>query len=174
MSKIAFSKLNAKTNQQVNTVTYNNCEIEVKEYLPISEKMDLVNEIVVDAVSLNENYYNPGMIEVWMILKLIQYYSNISFTEKQLADKDKLYDSVVSSKLAKTIIEKIEDEELNAVQELVYSALKNVYSYNNSILGILQAVKEGYTEQDMNMDDLKDKISGLDLQELTDIVKSLG
>lgn len=174
MSKIAFSKLNAKTNLKANTVAYNNCEIEVKEYLPIAEKMDIVNEIVVKSVSENDNYYNPGMVEIWLILELIQHYSNISFTEKQMADKDKLYDSLVSSKLAKIIIEEIDDEELNSIQEMLYSALKNVYSYNNSVLGILQAVKDGYTEQDMNLSGIKEQIGQLDLTQLTEIIKNLG
>ena len=174
MSKISFSKLNAKTNQQVNTVTYNDCEIEVKEYLPISEKMEIVTKIVANCMAVDANYYNPGMVEVWLVLELVKNYTNITFTEKQIATSDKLYDQVVSSGLAKVIIEKISDEELNALQELLDGALKNIYSYVNSIAGILQSTKENYSNTQLDVNKVKEELAGLDLKELTSIINNLG
>lgn len=158
MSKISFSKLNAKTNQKVNTVTYNDCEIEVKEYVSIAIKMEAIEKIVNNAMSINSHYYNPGEIEIELILALIECYTNITFTEKQQAEKIKIYDSLVSSGLAKTIIAVIEDSELNSFQDLLDGALKSAYGYRNSIFGIVEDLSQDYSNLNLEATTIRDTL----------------
>ena len=42
MAKVAFSKLGLKINNDVKTVVFNEQTIEVKQYLPIEEKLNLI------------------------------------------------------------------------------------------------------------------------------------
>lgn len=138
MAKIPFSKLNAKLNQKVNTVSYNDCEIEVKEYLPITEKLDIISNIINDCLEENLNFYNPGKVEVYEVLYIIEAYTNISFTAKQKEERKRIYDIIISSGLAKTIISAISDEEINAIESLLIQALDNIYKYHNSAAGIIE------------------------------------
>lgn len=168
MSKIAFSKLNAKLNQQVNTVTYNNCEIEVKEYVSIATKMEAIEEIVNNSMLRNSHYYNPGEIEVDLTLALINCYTNITFTEKQEGEKTKLYDALVSSGLAKIIIENISDAELNAFQELLENSLKGAYAYRCSLVGMLEEIQQDYSNLSLDANSIRDTLG-----ENTEALKAL-
>ena len=159
MAKIAFSKLGAKTNQRVNTVTFNNCEIEVKEYLEMEEKLDMISDIVNGCIEENIHFYNPGKVEVYEVLYVIERYTNITFTEKQKENLPKLYDSIVSSGLAKNIISAISDEELNTIAELLKSSLNNIYSYRNSIAGILEQFNLNQDELNLDIEEVVSKIT---------------
>jgi hypothetical protein len=47
MAKVAFSKLDLKKNQEIVNLEINDeVTIEVKQYLPISEKLKMISEIV--------------------------------------------------------------------------------------------------------------------------------
>ena len=46
MAKVAFSKLGVKTNQEVKTITWNDQTIEVKQYLPVNNKLELASRVI--------------------------------------------------------------------------------------------------------------------------------
>lgn len=176
MAKIAFTKLNAKVNTEEKVVQFNNCDIEVKQYLPIKEKMQLINDIVNQAIERNYNFYNPGEIEVAQVLAIIENYTNLTFTAKQKEDPAKLYDIVASSGLAKIIISQIEDEELNAFEELLYNSLNNVYKYRNSFIGMLEVVQNDYADANYDASAIQEKLASNKevLEMLKTITSNLG
>jgi hypothetical protein len=46
MAKISFSKLGLKLNQEIKTVEYNGQNIEIKQYLPIQNKLQLISSVI--------------------------------------------------------------------------------------------------------------------------------
>ena len=46
MAKVAFSKLGLKVNQDIKTIEFNGQNIEVKQYLPIQDKLRLISNII--------------------------------------------------------------------------------------------------------------------------------
>ena len=42
MAKVSFTKLGLSKNQDIKTFDYNNETVEVKQYLPIDDKLDLM------------------------------------------------------------------------------------------------------------------------------------
>ena len=89
MAKVAFSKLGLKEKKEVKTITINNVQIEVKQYLPINNKIDIITNVINNTQDQN-NFPNPVKIEVLATLELIFAYTNLSFTEKQKEDVAKL------------------------------------------------------------------------------------
>ena len=89
MAKQAFSKLNLKVNNNISTIIINDIEIEVKKYLPMSEKMELVANVI-NATADDNNFANPMKLEILTALEIIYAYTNLSFTEKQKEDPAKL------------------------------------------------------------------------------------
>ncbi len=176
MAKVSFSKLNAKVDTSVDKVTFNEVELEVKQYLPIINKMEVINSIVNDCMGRNDHYYNPGEVEAAMILSIVINYSNLSFTEKQLADTAKLYDTIVSSGLAKKIIWAIPDEEINLLRELLTASLENVYKQRNSIVGVLETVSNDYSNLKYDAQEVRNElVADKDIiQNMKDIVTNLG
>ena len=84
MAKVAFSKLNLKIDSSFNTILFNNQEIQVKNYLPINDKLALISDII-NQSSTEEKYANPVQVEVYTAINIIEYYTNINFTEKSYA-----------------------------------------------------------------------------------------
>ncbi len=169
MAKLSFTKLNLKTNTEISTIIFNGQHIEIKKYLPISQKLEIVQNIVNDCMEDSLNYYNSGIVEIKQIFAIIEYYTNLTFTEKQKEDFEKTYDALVSSGLAKMIILEIEDSELNTLTDLLQNALKNIYSYNNSVAGILGAVKDS----DKAVEQLKELFQETDFDLIKQVMSKL-
>ena len=94
MAKLAFSKLGLKTNNEITNILVNDHAIEVKTYVPVNSKLELISNIINLAADDN-GYYNEGKLKVYFTLEVIYAYTNLSFTDKQKEDPCKLYDFFV-------------------------------------------------------------------------------
>ena len=79
-------------------------------------------------------------------------YTNISFTDKQKEDIPKLYYQLVSSGLMDAIMKAIPEEERSDISIGVYDSIESVYKYQNSVLGVLDAIKADYGDMNINID----------------------
>lgn len=179
MAKIPFSKLQVKVNNEVVTLSYNNSvgepvNYEVKRYLPFVEKLELVSRIINNSIDDN-GFYNPMRVKLYMTLEVVYAYTNLSFTEKMKEDPFKLYDILVSTDIFTDVVNAICEKDWTEIQENVWATIKNIYEYRNSIMGILESVKEDYNAVNLDMEDLKDKMANPeDLALLKDILAKLG
>ena len=71
MAKVSFTKLGLKKNEDVEIVEWNEQKIEVKQYLPIEDKLKLITAIIQNSIDDN-GYYNPAKIYVNTIQKLMK------------------------------------------------------------------------------------------------------
>lgn len=172
MAKLAFTKLGLSKNQEIKTVEYNGQDIEVKQYLPINDKFNLITEVINNSMDGN-NFINPLRIKVFFDLAVIDYYTNISFTDKQKEDPAKLYDLFVGVDLLNTIIKDI--PEYSELYDYVQNTIAEIYKYRSSIMGILEAVSNDYSDMSLDATALKNELSDPNnLALLKDIVTKLG
>lgn len=142
MAKLAFSKLKCKLNAEVKTITFADEEIEVKQYLSLREKIALINNVVNEAYEEGSNYFNPIKLKILTDLEVLFNYTNIIFTDKQKEDYCKLYDIVYSSHLLEKVIKAMGENEYLTICESVQKSVIALYEYKNSVLGIVDALKE--------------------------------
>lgn len=174
MAKIGFTKLSLKRKNEVKTITINNNQIEIKQYLPVNEKLDLIARVINGAHDQN-NFPNPIKIEVIGTLEMIMAYTNISFTEKQKEDVPKLYDLLEENGVIKDIISQIPEDEYNFIIDGINKTVDAVYAYNNSILGILESVSKDYSNLDFDIAQLQKEMADPDnLKLLKDVLTKLG
>lgn len=178
MAKIAFSKLGLKINESDCSYTRDTLdgtvEIEVKLYLPIKEKMELVSRIVNQSIDDN-GFYNPMRVKLYTALEVMYAYTNISFTEKQKEDPFKLYDLIISTGLFCEVVEKIRDKDWLEIQENVWDTIKGIYEYRNSVMGILDNVRAEYSDLNLEVNEISEKLSDPnDLGFLKDVITKLG
>ena len=174
MAKVAFSKLALKKQDNVKLVKIGNFDIEVKQYLPVNEKLDLIARVLNGAHDEN-NFPNPIKIEVIGTLEIIMAYTNISFTEKQKEDVAKLYDLLDSNGVVNTIIAAIPEEEYNFVIDGIDDTIEAVYTYQNSVLGILENITQDYYNLELDAQKLQEKIADPNtVSLLKDILTKLG
>jgi len=103
-------------------------------------------------------------------------YTNINFTEKQKEDPLALYDLLISSGLWDEINKKLCDlNEFNIISQTVNDVINGIYKYRDSVLGILDAVNQDYSNLNLEVDGIQKKLADPNnLTLLKDVVTKLG
>ena len=175
MAKIGLTKLALKKNTNVHQISWNEQIIEIKEYLPLKEKLEVINKIVNQSMD-DGAYVIPCRFNLFTTLEIIYAYTNINFTEKQKEDLENLYDLFVGSGLWE-LIEK-ELKQYNDYQYIISMAdqtIHEIYKYHDSILGVLDAVNTDYSNLVLDAEGIQNKLADPDnLTLLKDIVTKLG
>ena len=175
MAKIGFSKLSLKLDTSTKEVHWNGEIIEVLQYLPIKDKIDLITNTINSSTVENVNYYNPITISMLEQLNLVFYYTNINFTEKQKEDLPGLFDKLSSSGLMKEIFAAIPEEEIDIIHEYLESTVGAIYEYNQSALGILDTISQDYSDLKFDTQEIYEKLADKDnLTVVRDILTKLG
>lgn len=174
MAKIPFSKLGIKINNEENLLFWGDYQIKVNKYLPVEKKAEMISAIINSSSDTN-GFYNPLKVKVFLTLETLYNYTNISFTEKQKENIDKLYDSVISSGLFNEVIALIPKDEWNDLQSMVQHTISNIYEYRNSVVGILDTITTNYDSTKFDIDALQESIANPEtLTLLKDIMSQLG
>ena len=175
MAKVSFTKLGLTKNSDISIVEWNGQQIEVKDYLPMSEKLELVSTIINNSIDDN-GYYNPMRVYINTIIEVILTYTNISVTEKQKEDIVKLYDLFVSSGLSSKIIgETINPYEYQQIQKWIYETINSIYNFKNSVMGILDTISADYSNLKLDAESIHEKLADPgQLTLLKDVLTKLG
>lgn len=170
MAKIALTKLGLKPNSEIKTIKWNGQNIEVKQYLPIEAKLDLISDIA--NKSLDDNpYYNPARIKIFIRLEIILAYTNINTTDKQREDTFKLYD-IFAGELGDKILESVPVEEYNFISQTTWQIIEGIYRYKNSAVGIMESIANDYSNLDFDATEIQKKIGDPENIELLKAVLS--
>ena len=177
MAKIAFSKLGLTKDKldEFQTVEFNDQTVEVKQYLPIAEKAELISRVLNNSVDDDAGYYNNLKLDMWLALEIVYAYSNINFTEKQKSDPMKLYDLLSSNKLLNLIIGLVPESEFYYLTKVTHELATAIYTYRNSALGILDSIGRDYSNLNLDATEIQKKLA--DTQNLTilnNVVEKLG
>lgn len=174
MAKVAFSKLNLAINKEVKTFEWNNQTIEVKQYIPINEKLELCSRVLNQVVD-DLGYYNVGKIELFKALETIMAYTNITLTEKQKEDPSKLYDLLASTGFEDMVMDNIPDEERYFIYNTINQTIDLIYEYKNSVYAILDSLKTDYENLDFNATNIQNKLANKENVEfLSNVMDKLG
>ena len=159
MAKVAFTKLGLKANQKVEQIEYNDQKIEVKQYLPVNDKLVLISNVINLTYNDNgNNFINPLKIELYALLEIIEAYTNINFTEKQKENPAKIYDLFQDNGLLNQIILAIPKEEYQQLKDSLYRSIEEIYKYHNSVLGILDALSTDYSNLNLDLTQIQEKL----------------
>ena len=158
MAKIGFTKLGLKPNNEVQTIEFNEQIIEVKQYLSVDEKLELITNVLELSHDSN-NFSNPVKVSVYTTLEIIEKYTNVNFTEKQKENPTKLYDLLVGNGFAAAVIKAIPEPEYDEILTGIKQTIKSVYKYQNSILGILDNISQDYSNLNLDATEIQKKLA---------------
>jgi hypothetical protein len=163
MAKVPFSKLDIKLNSREIIVNHEtskgeNVQFEVKNYLPIKEKMELVSRIINQSTDDN-GFYNPMRVKLYTTLEVVYTYTNLTFTPKQKEDPFKLYDLLVSTGLYDNITNHICREDLEELEGSIWDTIKSIYDYKNSVMGILDDISTDYSNLNLDASEIHSKLA---------------
>lgn len=174
MAKISFTKLGLKKNTNLITLNWNDQIIEIKAYLPIEEKIAVIERIVNQSLDEN-NFANPMRVDVNILLEIIFAYTNINFTDKQKEDRLALYDLLVGNEFWVQFLAALPNEEYMSIYNGVWDTINEIYKYRDSVLGIIEAVNQDYSNLNLDAENIQKNLADPNnLTLLKDVVTKLG
>ena len=175
MAKVYFGKLDLNKNTEVKTFTWNEQVIEVKQYLSIQDKINLIVKILNEAIDDKVRYYLPWRLEVFFTVNLFFAYTNISITDKQIEDIGKVYDMLINSGIYDEFINNMNSKEFSFINHQIHNIIDKMDTYTNSIYGILENINEEYGDIQEGVQKLLTDISeSKDIELVSDIMTKLG
>lgn len=135
MAKVSYANLKLKTKADVESFEFGGHQIEVLQYLPIQDKYDLV--MIALQKSYEQGIYNPIKLDLFFHLYIVFMYTNISFTEKQKENLEKLYDTIESNGLLDLILDKMDEHEYASLINYLEEIKEADFAYGASVASIV-------------------------------------
>lgn len=172
---VAFNKLKIKKlEKEFKTISFNEQEFKVYQYLPIQDKLALASDIS-NLVLGETRFNNPGKVDVYFKLGVLDYYTDIDLNEKQKENPTDTYDKLVYSGLYNAIISAIPANELDFTYNLVCDSVESLSKYAGSIYAIMEAMSKDYDNLDLDIKKLTDEISNKEnIQYLDKVMDKMG
>ena len=172
MAKIGLTKLITVKKPETKICKINDMDIEIKQYLPLKEKLGLIQDVGIAAIG--EKWVNPVTIDVLLNIKILQYYTNINITENQLSDAEGLFDLLELNHIVDKVLMNIPETEIETLRFWLRSTVQEVSSYNNSALGIVENLNKNYDATKLDLASLNAELQTPEMQEFVKNLPNLG
>lgn len=168
-----FTDLNCNINEEVKIIEFNGKEIEVKQYLPSSEKDDIISAIFqnADAGTIVDTLAEEALFNIYLVFE----YTNIEFTDEEKQENlFELYDKFLCSGLLDAVIAAIPKEEYDSLFNHIEQIHKEYLGYRDSARAVFEQMSI-FAPQ--TAADLSEKVQNFDInkfQEITNVAGALG
>lgn len=159
MVKINVTKLNKIKSLDPIDIKIGEETISVVQYLPLEKKLTVMQNIIEQAGNNEEGFYNIVKLSVFYTIEMLRVYTNISFTEKQLEDPQKLYDIIVLNNIWETVKDSIPEKERDYIWDNTCALAREITEYNHSALGILKLMSDDYENLNFDVQEITEKLS---------------
>lgn len=159
MVKVNVTKLNKIKSLDPIDIKIGEETISVVQYLPLEKKLAIMQNIIEQAGNNEEGFYNIVKLTVFYTIEMLRVYTNISFTEKQLEDPQKLYDIIVLNNIWETVKDSIPEKERDYIWENTCALAREITEYNHSALGILKLMSDDYENLNFGVQEITEKLS---------------
>lgn len=177
-NKVSFANLKLKVQDASHEVQFSNdngqtIAFSVIDYLPIQDKLDLVN-IAIAKSRDGYNNINRYLAKELMNLYIVIMYTNISFTEKQKENEYKLYDILKSNQVIETVIKAMPQQEYLELQTLLEMLIEDEKNMNKSIAGAINNLLENLPKSAEAAQDIINSFDQEKYGQVLDLAKSVG
>ena len=174
MSRVPFTKLGLKKIEDTKTISICDQDVEVKQYLPINDKINIITNVIENSADDN-NFANPVKVEVFANLEIMYAYTNISFTDKQKENPTKLYDLLEENGIIAEVIAAIPENEYALLLGWIDETIEAFYTYRNSVMGIMEQISTDYSNLSLDATEIQQKLADpQNLELLKNVMTKLG
>lgn len=171
---VMFNDLYLEPNENVRTFTYKGKTINVKQYLPIEEKAELITYVLNHAVDLRTNTFSPLRVSVYLTLGIINWYSNINFEPDQLEEKaPEVFDLIDGSRFLELFLDNMENAEFEYMNKTVAKVLKDYETYANSMAGMIATMNSDASNMNKEIEEIMTKIKNKEGLEELAVIKDI-
>lgn len=133
-----YSDLKLKRTDDYTTISINNQDIKVQKYLPIKDKIDLIQIALQN--SLEDGIYNDMKLDVFFHLYVIYMYTDLIFTKEEKADPFKLYDELESNYVVVNVLGAMGEHEYNILIDYLKTTKAAYEKYNSSMTSFIKTM----------------------------------
>lgn len=169
---IEFEKLGLENKLNKKSFTYNGQEIEVLQYLPIEEKVDLIAAVLKEADK--NGIYDPILMDMYFHWYIINYYTNISFVESRedMTEVD-FYDILYTNGIIEKVVSLMNEEEYQYIFEMLNNTKEEICRYRHTLAGVIRGAIESLPQNAEKAVEILQNLDPEQFQELTDIANTL-
>lgn len=162
-----YKDLNLKTNQETKKVS--GLDIQVLQYLPIQDKIDLIDIALQKAE--RDGVYNEMRLEMYFNLYIVYLYTDIVFDEEDRADEFTLYNELESNNVISKVIATIPEEEYDNLFDTLQIVKKNNTKYKNSVASVLNSFIKDLPKNAESAMNIMQNFNPNDYQEIQNFVR---
>ena len=166
MAKVTYASLKLKEKEDIKTFNLEDKIIEVKQYLSLNDKIDLID--ITLQKSIEGKIYNPIKINAYFHLHLVYLYTNIEFTKKQREDEIKLFDILESNGIIDLVIENIPVEEYEQLAEQIEEKMEVILTYNTTAAAMVNDILEQLPKSAQSAVDILSQVNSTPFQSVID------
>lgn len=176
VARPTFNELkNKEIPLKIRFIKINNMDVEIKQYLPVNEKLNLITRVLEQVAQNDYPFANPVQMDVYTTLEIIYAYTNIDFTEEEKADPAELYDELEKQDIINVIISSIPEVEYNFLIDGIEKTINAYYAYRNSVKGIIADTVTDYSDLELDAEKIRKDLADPDnMTLLKDVLKKLG
>lgn len=166
MAKLSLSKLKLEKNTNIKTITIGDVELEVLQYLPVTEKMELVN------ISLQESLIgtvcDPILQDTLFHMYLVLMYTNLSLTATQKDNIFETYDILEKNGVISEVVNAIPSNEYN---ELVVGLERLTEKTEKEMNSVVSIIRDAVDRIPKMIEETQNQLSSLNLD--SDTIKEV-
>lgn len=136
MGKVSYANLKLKTKSDVLTFDFQGQQVEVLQYLPVSDKYSLIN-ITLQKSKEPSGIYSRLKIDTFFHLHLVYLYTNLSFTDKQKEDEFKIFDTLQSNGFITEMVNLLPNSEYEELIEILERQIESEMEYTTTVASVL-------------------------------------
>ena len=166
-----FSDMNMITNEP-KTLLYNRKSIEVKQYLPLADKMNILEMVIqtADVGTILNTLVVDAVFEVYLLFK----YTDIEFTDEEKKDILNIYDVLENTGLIEEVIKTIPESEYEMLRSNLELMIEDYKDYRNSAKGCVDAISIFAPTAAEKFNEEVEKIDTEKLENVTNLAKVTG
>ena len=145
-------------------ITFEGNTIEVKEYLPIAEKYNLVKTTIAEATEDN-GLISDIQLDLFFNINLLMQYTDIQFSDDDTPAK--IYDDALNSGLLDAVIKAIPNKEYNALYEYITKEVANQERYAGTMAGTLEAILKALPA---GLEKVKESLADFDAEKYSNVI----
>lgn len=133
-----FQEFQLNTNYPTKKITIGQNQIIVKNYLPIEDKIDLIQIAMQKAEE--DGIYNQIKLDAYFHLNIIYLYTDIEFNQEDKEDEMKLYDILESNEIIDKVVAAIGEDEYNGLKDYLLEMVGDSLTYKNTAAAVLTRI----------------------------------
>lgn len=161
-----FKELNLTYNDIPKTITINDIQVKVKQYIPVEDKIDLIQTAL--QKSEENGIYNDIKLDIHFHLNIVYLYTDIEFEQDDFEDEMLIYNRLAINNVFDKVIGKMDEDEYNSLYNFLQIAKKDNLEYKNSAAAVLRRMVQDLPKNAEAAKEIVDSFDRTQYQDLLD------